>query len=78
MLRLRRINLKNDIIEADMYFETLKKPDHIKIDVRSEEIVELENADFYKYRTAPGHARNALIEIAKSGEIPEEKLVMWY
>lgn len=78
MLRLRKINLKNNIIEADMYYEDLEKPDHIKVDVRTQEIIELENTDFYEFRTAPGHARQALIKIAKSGKIPEEKLVMWF
>lgn len=61
-----------------MYYEDLEKPDHIKVDVRTQEIIELENADFYEFRTAPRHALQALIQMAKSGKIPEEKLVMWY
>ena len=78
MIRLRNIQRKGDRIEADMYYEDFEKPDHIKVDIRTQEIVELENADFYEFRTAPGHAHEALIAIAKSGQIPEEKLVMWY
>ena len=78
MIRLKKINLKNDIIEADMYYEDLEKPDHIKVDVRTQEIIELENANFYEFRTAPGHALRELIKIAQSRQIPDEKLVMWY
>lgn len=78
MLRLKNIVLAGDLISADMYYEDHDYGDRIVVDWKKREIVELENKEFYEFTTAPGHAWRALLEVAESGSIPKERLIMWY
>jgi hypothetical protein len=77
MLRLKNIQIKNDIAEADFIPENESECGHIVVDLKSKEIVSIKNVPGYEYMH-PGHARAKLVEMAKAKDSRSECTVMWY
>lgn len=77
MLRLKKIKTNSNFAEADFYPETSDLFGHIKVDVRTEEIVEISKAEGYGDMYV-AHAALALVEMAKHNDQRTERLVMWY
>lgn len=78
MIVLRNIVKENDIIEADYYPENGKTFGHIKVDLKTEEVISCIRAEGYEAGSGVAHALNALLKMSDLEEMPKEKTVMWY
>ena len=82
MVTLKNIKKGNKIISADYYPEDSTEPGYIVVDLETEEIIlnrsPKEHEKYYSYSWYTRYARYGLLEVAKSGKIPEKKVVMWY
>lgn len=77
MLVLRKIEKRDNIIEADYYPENKPAKGHIKIDLGTNEVISLEEPEGYG-NSGLLHAKRALIKMAVLETLPEERFVMWY
>ena len=77
MLRLKNIKIEGNKAEADFYPEDSKEAGHIVVDLDAEEVVSCKDVSGYgeSYR---GHAKMALIKMAKENNTTTERTVMWY
>ena len=79
MVTLKNIKKGNKIISADYYPEDSTEPGHIVVDIESQKIIsQITAKEDEGWGLYAIHARNGLLEVAKSGKIPEKKVVMWY
>ncbi len=78
MIRLKNINIKNGIAEADLFPEDEGNGDHIVVNLSNEEVISLTNSDRYKNTTYIGHAIDELVRIYKNNDTRKESYTMWY
>lgn len=77
MLRLKNIRINEHLAEADFFPEDTNVFGYIAVDLQSEEIKEIVNAEGYEY-IYPGHARNQLVKMAREKDMSTECVVYWY
>ena len=79
MIKLRNIKKNNNVLECDIFPEDCKDKGHLIIEINSEKVVTCELPEGYEWCTNHiAHAKYKLLEMAKDGFIPKEKLIMWY
>ena len=77
MLNLTNIIIKNGIAEADYYCEGESPVSHIRVNVSTGEIIELQEAE-NSWEMYSSHAATTLLKMAKEHITDTERLVMWY
>lgn len=79
MVTVKNLKRTDKTIEADFYPENSSEAGHIVVDIASGEILSRVEARGYERRFSyTAHARQALLEFARSDELPEKHVVMWY
>ncbi len=77
MVRLKNIQFRGGIAEADYYPEEGLVKGHLVVDLESEEIQSFERAGDFGVSYL-GHARARLVKMYKEGSTQKECLIMWY
>ena len=79
MVRLKNIEINGSTIECEIYPEDSKCPGHISIGKEEFKVLKYDLPPGYEWCiNHVNHAKNSLVDMAKSGELSKEKLVMWY
>ncbi len=79
MVRLKNIRISGSLMECDIYPEGSTQAGHVLVDAKSGELKEYTLPDGYEWcENHVSHAKQKLIEMFVFGNIPAEKLVMWY
>ena len=77
MVRLKNIQRRDNLIEADFYPEGSKIAGHIVVDITTEEDISCKEVFGY----GPSYkffAKRRLIKMVKNNEIKSEDIIMWY
>ncbi len=77
MLNLKNIKFEGKVVSADYYPEAETIPSHIVIDLDTGETTQLTEGPG-SWAMYSSHAARALIEMFKTGDHRDSRLVMWY
>lgn len=77
MVRLKNIEIEKTIAKADFSPESTGLWGHIEVDLSTQEIVSVKHVPGYGISYS-GHAKYKLVEMAETGDVRTECLVMWY
>ncbi|MBE6764004.1 MAG: hypothetical protein E7553_06630 [Ruminococcaceae bacterium] len=79
MVLLKNIRIEGSVIKSDIYPENSPKAGRVSVELQTGEIIDYYlPVDFEWCKNHLFHAKRELIAIAKTKEIPKEKLLMWY
>lgn len=82
MLKLINIKKNNNYIEADYLPEDSMDMGYVKVDIRTEEIIESRHSKYEEpyeeYSECRMMAADGLIRLLEESALPKEKIVMWY
>lgn len=79
MLKLINIKKHDPFIEANYIPEASEELGYIKVDIKNREIIEAVTTSYDKtLKIYQGHARSALLKLAKKEVLPEKYPVAWY
>lgn len=79
MVRLKNIKRYDNMIESDIIPEDSTEYGHIIVNLETDELEMCYLPKRYEWcRSHVIHSKNKLIEISKTVDVPEEKLIMWY
>lgn len=77
MLTLKNIKIADNTAVADYFPESAESPSRISVNVETGDLIELREGDG-SWEMYVSHAKDALVEMWKSGDTRTEKVVMWY
>lgn len=79
MIRLKNIERRNDVVKCNIIPEDSKESGTLTVDLKKEDITSYTLPEGYEDCTVHvRHACTAIVEDAKAGKLPKERLVMWY
>ena len=79
MIRLKSINKSGNMITCEAYVEDCREGIHLEYNITDQTLSADPLPKGYEYcKSHIGHARWNLKEMAETGEIPPERLIMWY
>lgn len=79
MIRLKNIERKNNLVECNIIPEDSKAEGRLVVDLVKKDIASYTLPEGYE--DCYGHVRHAvraILQDAKEGSLPKERLVMWY
>ena len=77
MLRLENVEIRGNMAQADYYPETETQSGFIRVDLETEEIVELTTVAGYE-TMYPAHALRTLVRMANEGDTSTTRTTRWY
>lgn len=79
MVRLKKINKNGNMITCVAYVEDCKEGIRLEYNITDQTLSAEPLPKGYEYCTSHiAHARRHLEKMAETGEIPPERLIMWY
>ena len=79
MILLKNIRIEGSVIKSDIYPEDCSDAGRIIVDTQTGEIKDYYLPTGYEWcKRHLLHAKRELVAIAKSYDIPEKKIIMWY
>lgn len=79
MVKLKNIAIDGKTIACDIYPEGSLHPGRVAVDRETKKIAEIKLPSGFEWCTSHAHhAADKLLELLQTGEIPEEKTIMWH
>lgn len=79
MVKLKNIEIKNNIAKCEIIPEDSKNVGNIEVDLIAKIVTKYSLPNGYEWcKNHVYHAKDYLIEASKSNDIPTTKTIMWY